>query len=98
MAFLSGEKHKIGFLNEQDVIGSGAAQRIPSEVLKQLEEEEVEIDAWMQAEHSKASMESTGKSRPSNEDSSERPDVDSGAGSSSRLSHRSKGREDNAII
>ena len=55
-----------------------------------MEEEEAEIDAWMQAEQTKASMESTGKSRPFSEDSSERPDFDSGAGTSSKSSHRSK--------
>ena len=80
MAFLSGEKHRIGILGEQDVIRSGVVQEVPGEVLKQLEEEEAEIDAWMQAEQMKASMESTGKSRPSNKDSSEKPDFDSGAG------------------
>ena len=90
MAFLSGEKHKIGFLCEWDIIRSGVVQEVPGEVLKQLEEEEVEIDAWMQAERTKASMESTGKSRPSSEDSSKRPDFDGGAGTSSRPSHRSK--------
>ena len=45
MAFLSGEKHKIGFLDDQDVIGSGVVQEILGEVLKQLAEEEAEIDA-----------------------------------------------------
>ena len=67
MAFLSGEKHKIGFLGEQDVIRLGAVQGVPGEVMKQLEKEEAEVDAWMQTERMKASMESTGKSRPSNE-------------------------------
>ena len=91
MAFLSGEKHKIGFLDDQDVIRSGAAQEVPGEVLKQLEEEEeAEIVDCIQAERTKASMESTGKCRPSSEDSSERPDFDSGAGASSKLTHRNK--------
>ena len=44
----------------------------------------------MQAERTKASMEFTGKSRPSSEDSSERPDFDGGVGTSSKPSHRSK--------
>ena len=35
-------------------------------------------------------MESTGKNRPSNEDSSERPDFDGGAGTSSKPTNRSK--------
>ena len=35
-------------------------------------------------------MESTGKSKPSSEDSSERPDFDSRAGTSSKPTHRSK--------
>ena len=35
-------------------------------------------------------MESTGKSRPPSEDSTERPDFDSGAGTSSKPTHRSK--------
>ena len=63
-------------------------QEVPIKVLKQLEEEEAEINAWMQAEWIKASMESTGKSRPSSEDSSERPVFDSGAGTSSKPTHR----------
>ncbi|KAJ8640095.1 hypothetical protein MRB53_016789 [Persea americana] len=71
LAFLSGEKHKIGFLKDQDVIRSGAAQEIPGEVLEQLVEEETEVAAWIQAERAKASMESTGKGKPSSEDSSE---------------------------
>ena len=50
LAFLFGEKPKIGFLDEQDVIRSEAVQEIPGEVLKQLGEEEAEIDPWMQAE------------------------------------------------
>ena len=37
-------------------------------------------------------MESTGKSRPSSEDSGERPDFDSGEGASSSSSRRSKRR------
>ena len=37
-------------------------------------------------------MESTGKSRPSSEDSGERPDFDGGAGTSSNSSRRSKRR------
>ena len=45
LAFLSGEKHKIGFLCEWDIIRSGVVQEVPGEVLKQLEEEEAEIDA-----------------------------------------------------
>ncbi|XXG82677.1 hypothetical protein AAC387_Pa10g0577 [Persea americana] len=76
----------------QDVIRSGAAQEIPSEVLEQLIEEEAEVAAWIQAERAKASMESTGKSRPSSEDSGERPDFDGGACTSSNSSHRSKRR------
>ena len=50
MAFLSVEKHEIGFLKDQDVIRSGAAQEIPSEVLEQLAEEEAEVAAWIQVE------------------------------------------------
>ena len=34
LAFLSGEKHKIGFLDDRDVIRSGAVQEIPGEVLE----------------------------------------------------------------
>ena len=68
LAFLSGERHRTGFLEEQDVIRSGAAQEIPGEVLEQLAEE-AEVAAWIQAERAKASMESTGKSRPSSDDS-----------------------------
>ena len=64
-------------------------QEVPSEVLKQLEEE-AEIDTWIQAERIKASLESIDKSKPSNEDSSERPVFDGEAGTSSRLTHRSK--------
>ncbi|XXG53638.1 hypothetical protein AAC387_Pa03g1703 [Persea americana] len=67
-----------GFLEDQDVIRSGAAHEIPSEVLEQLAEE-AEVAAWIQEERAKASMESTGKSRPSGEDSIERPDFDGGA-------------------
>ena len=37
-------------------------------------------------------MESTGKRRPSSEDSSERPDFDGGVGTSTNPSHRSKRR------
>ena len=33
LVFLSGEKHKIGFLDDRDIIRSGAAQEIPGEVL-----------------------------------------------------------------
>ncbi|XXG85663.1 hypothetical protein AAC387_Pa11g0700 [Persea americana] len=92
MAFLSGEKHITGFLEDQDVIRSGTAQEIPGEVLEQLAEEETEVAAWIQAEQAKASMESTGKRRPSSEDSGERPDFDGGTGTSSNSSHRSKRR------
>ncbi|KAJ8649209.1 hypothetical protein MRB53_002232 [Persea americana] len=46
----------------------------------------------MQAERAKASMESTGKSRSSNEESSERLDSEGGAGSSNRPTHRRKRR------
>ena len=60
--------------------------------MEQLAEEETEVAAWIQAERAKASMESTGKSRPSNEDSSGRPDFDGGAGTSSKSAHRSKRR------
>ena len=89
MAFLSREKHKIGFLNEQDVIRSEAVQEVPSEVLEQLEEE-AEIDAWMQAERRRVSVESTSKNRLSSEGSSERPYFDSGVGSSCKPTHKSK--------
>ncbi|XXG42063.1 hypothetical protein AAC387_Pa01g2413 [Persea americana] len=65
-------------------------KEVPGEVLKQLEEEEAKIDAWIQADRAKASMESTGKSRLSSEDFSERLDFDGGAGTSSKPSHRSK--------
>ncbi|KAJ8615015.1 hypothetical protein MRB53_004217 [Persea americana] len=92
LAFLSGENHKIGFLDDQDVIRSGATQEIPGEVLEQLAEKKAEVAAWIQAERAKASMESTGKSRPSGEDSSERSDFDGGAGTSSNSSHRRKRR------
>ena len=34
LTFLSGEKHKIGFLNDQDIIRSGAVQEVLGEVLK----------------------------------------------------------------
>ena len=50
LGFLLGEKHKIVFLEDQDVIRSGAAQEIPGEVLEQLTEEEAEVAAWIQAE------------------------------------------------
>ena len=80
----------IGFLGEQDVIRLGAVQEVPGDVLKQLDEEEAEVDAWMQVERMKASMESTGKSRPSSDGSSERPNFDNGAGTSSRPTHKSK--------
>ncbi|KAJ8614974.1 hypothetical protein MRB53_021859 [Persea americana] len=53
LAFLSGERHRTGFLEEQDVIRSGAAQEIPGEVLEQLAEEEAEVAAWIQAERAK---------------------------------------------
>ncbi|XXG42282.1 hypothetical protein AAC387_Pa01g2600 [Persea americana] len=66
----------IGSLDERDVIRSEAVQEVLGEVLKQLEEEEAKIDAWVQAERIKASMESTGKNRPSSEGSCERPDFD----------------------
>ncbi|XXG47533.1 hypothetical protein AAC387_Pa02g2167 [Persea americana] len=92
LAFILGEKHKIGFLDDRDVIRSGVAQEIPGEVLEQLTEEEAEVVAWIQAKRAKASMESTGKSRPSNEDFSKRPDFDGGAGTSSKSSRRSKRR------
>ncbi|WP_211372206.1 hypothetical protein, partial [Flagellimonas olearia] len=59
-AFLSGEKHKIGFLGDQGVIGSEAVREVPDEALEQLEQEEAEIDAWMQAAQRRASAESTG--------------------------------------
>ena len=59
--------------------------------MKQLEEEkEAEIDAWMQAEQTKAFIESTSKSKPSSEDSSERLDFDGGVGTISKPSHISK--------
>ena len=74
LAFLFGEKHKIGFLDDRDIIRLGVVQEIPSEVLEQLAEEEAEVDTWMQAEQAKSSMESTGKSRSSSEEPSERPD------------------------
>jgi len=73
-------------------------QEIPGEVLEQLTEEEAEVNAWMQAERVKVSIESTGKSRSSNEESSERPDSKVGAGSSDRPTHRSKRRRGSAII
>ncbi|XXG41994.1 hypothetical protein AAC387_Pa01g2353 [Persea americana] len=90
LAFLSGERHRTSFLEEQDVIRSGAVQEIPGEVLEQLAEEEAEVATWIQAERAKASMESTGKSRPSSEDSGERLDFDGGEGASSSSSRRSK--------
>ena len=34
LAFLSRERHRTGFLEEQDVIRLGAAQEIPGEVLE----------------------------------------------------------------
>ncbi|MDL1139804.1 hypothetical protein PS029_20785 [Yersinia pestis] len=91
-AFLSGEKHKIGFLGDQGVIGSEAVREIPDEALEQLEQEEAELGAWMQAAQRQASVESTGKSRPSSEESSGKPDSDSGAGSSKKRARRSKRR------
>lgn len=90
--FFSGEKHRIVFLEDRDVIRSRSTQEIPGEVLEQLAEEETEVAAWIQAERAKASMESTGKSRPSSEDSGERLDSDGGAGTSSNSSRRSKRR------
>ncbi|KAJ8649284.1 hypothetical protein MRB53_002307 [Persea americana] len=95
LAFLSGERHRTGFLEEQDVVRLGAAQEIPGEVFEQLAEEEAEVAAWIQAERAKASMESTGKSRPSSEDSGERPDFDGGEGASSSSSRRGKRRRGN---
>ncbi|XXG59318.1 hypothetical protein AAC387_Pa04g1423 [Persea americana] len=92
MAFLFGEKHITGFVEDQDIIRSRAAQEIPGEVLEQPAEEEAEVAAWIQTERAKASMESTGKNRPSNEDSGERPNFYGGAGTSSNSSHRSKRR------
>ena len=74
-AFLSGEKHKIGFLGNQGVIGSEAVRKVPDEALEQLEQEEAELGAWMQAAQRRASVESSGK-----------PDSDNGAGSSRRRS------------
>ena len=44
----------------------------------------------MQLERMTASVESTGKSKPSSEGSCERPDSDSGAGISGRPTHRRK--------
>ena len=49
LAFLSGERHRTGFLEEQDVIRLGAAQEILGEVLEQLAEEEAEVATWIQA-------------------------------------------------
>ncbi|KAJ8619969.1 hypothetical protein MRB53_028498 [Persea americana] len=92
LAFLSGEKHKIGVLDDQDVIRSGAAQEIPGEVLEQFAEEEAEVIAWIQAKRTKVSIGSTGESRPSSEDSGERPNFDGEVGTSSKSSHRSKRR------
>ncbi|XXG89123.1 hypothetical protein AAC387_Pa12g1203 [Persea americana] len=65
------------------------------EVLAFLSEEEAEVAAWIQAERAKASMESTGKSRPSSEDSGERPDFDGAAGTSSI---EAKGEEGSAEV
>ena len=90
LIFLSGEKHRTGFLDEKDVIRSELVQEDLREVLKQMEEEEDEIDAWMQVERIKAFMKSIGKSRPSSEGSSERPDFNCGEGSSSKQSRKSK--------
>ena len=74
--------------------------------MEQLEEEEAEFDAWMQASQGRASVESTGKSRPSSDESSGKPDSDSGAGSSrkrariggkrKRSHHRSKGQNEDS--
>ena len=60
--------------------------------MEQHAEEEAKVVAWIQAERAKASMESISKSRPSSEDSSERPDFDGGVGTSTNPSHRSKRR------
>ena len=60
--------------------------------MEQLAEEEAKVAAWIQAERAKASMESTGKSRPSSEDPGERPDFDGGEGASSSSSRRGKRR------
>ncbi|XXG42078.1 hypothetical protein AAC387_Pa01g2426 [Persea americana] len=98
LTFLSGENHKICFLNDWDVIKSGAIQEIPGEVLEQLAEEEAEVDAWMQAEGTKASMESTSKSRSFSEESNKRPDSEGGAGSSYRPTHKARGGEGSAVI
>ncbi|WP_440998374.1 hypothetical protein, partial [Cysteiniphilum litorale] len=90
LAFLSGGKHKIGYLRDEDIVGPGAGQGVPGEVLSQLEEEEADFVAWMQAERVRPSMGSTGRSGPSSEDSGERPILDSGAGSSGKPTRRSK--------
>ena len=81
-----------GFLEDQDVIRSGAAQEIPDKVLEQLAEEEAEVATWIQAERAKASMGSTGKIKPSSEEFGEMPDFDGGEGASSSSSRRSKRR------
>ena len=62
--------------------------------MEQLAEEEAEVPAWIQTERAKASMESTGKSKPSSEDFGEMPDFDGGAGTSSNSSRRSKRRRE----
>ena len=90
LAFLSEEKHRIGFLDEQDVSRSEAVWEVPSEVLEQPEQEEAEIDTWMQAEWKWAFVGSTGKSRLSCKGSSERPDFDSGWCSLSKLCRKGK--------
>ena len=92
-AFLSGEKHKIGFLGNQGVIGSEAVRKVPDEALEQLEQEEAELDAWMQSTQRQASAGSTGKSRPSSGESSGNPDSDRGEGSSRRRIRRSRKRK-----
>ena len=65
-------------------------KKFMGEVLKQLEEEEAELSAWMQTEQRRASTESTGKSRPSSEGSTERPNFDGGIGTSCKPTHRGK--------
>ena len=60
--------------------------------MEQLAEEEAEVADWIQVERAKASMESTGRSRSSSEDSGKRPDFDGGEGASSSSSRMSKRR------
>ena len=91
MAFLSGEKLKVGFLGDQSVIGSEAVREVPDEALEQLEQEEAELGTWMQSTQRRASAESSGK-----------PDSDNGVGSSRKRTrrkrkkshHRSKGQDE----